>query len=188
MERPAQRPYWRDDVEQGAVEAFQDQHGTFADRIERMLMRCVILGLVALALSQGLQLNRFTRLAALEGVPVHEVTDWSRSPASEGDQATARGRATSAGALTLKVVSVTRRSAPGVRLLVDGKPAGDFAAGSVSVAVKPGQVLSVDGSEAAEPLTFRVVEVAGLASPELGTAVTTRGDRQNLGVARASGQ
>lgn len=188
MERPAERPYWRDDVEEGAVESFQDQHGTFSDRVERVLMRCVILGLVALALSQGLHLNRFTRLAALEGVPVHEVTDWSRSLAGKGPRETAAQQPSGAGALTLRVTSVTRRSAPGVRLLVDGKPAGDFANGSVTVGVKPGQVLSIDGSRMNEPLTFRVVEVAGLASPTLGASVTTRGDRQNLGVARASGQ
>lgn len=181
MERPADRPSWVDDVEQGAVEAFQDRHSTLADRVERFLMRCVILGLVALAVSQGLQLNRFTRLVALEGVPVHEVTDWARSLSGEAV------RADSAPALSIKITSVTRRTVPGVRLLVDGKSVGDFATGSVSVALRPGQVLTIDGSRASEPLTFRVVEVTGLESPALGSSVTTRGDRQSLGAVRAAG-
>jgi len=45
-------------------------------------MRLIVLGLVALALAQLLQLSRFNRLAALEGVPVHELADWSRSLSS----------------------------------------------------------------------------------------------------------
>lgn len=79
MERPTARPEWRDEVESEALESFQARHRRFADRVERVLRRLVVLGLVALALAQMLGMGRFSLLAALEGTPVHEVTDWSRS-------------------------------------------------------------------------------------------------------------
>lgn len=185
MDRLEQRqPYWRDEEEQQEIEEFQDRHQSFADKVERLLIQLVILGLVALVLVQGLQLTRLTRLLALEGVQVGEVADWSRS--LEGSQAVAVGGTTTA--LRLKVSCVTRRYVPGAKLLVDGRVAGDFRTGSVAVELRPGQVLTIDATGLPEALTFRVVEVTGLETPALGTSVTTRGDRQRLGVTKASGR
>lgn len=147
-------------------------------------MQLVILGLVTLLLVQALQLNRFNRLVAMEGVPVHEVADWSRSIGQDQTQ-------TVSGALApmrLKVMSVTRRSIPGAKLLVDGKVVGDFRTGWIALDVKPGQVLAVDGAAYPDPLVFRVVEVSGLAAPVLGASVKTQGDRQRLGVIQAAGR
>lgn len=157
-----------------AIEEFQDRHQLLADRVEQFLRRLVILGLIALALAQTFQLNRFSRLAALEGVAVAEVADWSRSGA--------------AAPMRIRVASVTQRTAPGARLLVDGTAVGDFRTGSVAVEVRPGQRLAIDGTGLEEPLTFRVVEATGVAAPELGTSVTTTGDRQPLGIVRISGR
>lgn len=182
MDRLEQRkPYWREEEKQKEIEEFQDRHRSFSDRVERFLLQLVVLGLVALALVQALQLNRLNRLIATEGVAVAEVKDWSRSLQEEPIVA-ASGTAST---MRVKVMSVTRRTLPGAKLLVDGKPVGDFGTGSVSVDLRPGQVLAVDGAAYPEALGFRVVEATGLAAPSAGTSVTTRGDRQRLGVARA---
>lgn len=188
MDRQEQRkPYWRDEEEQEQEEIaeFQDRHRSFADRVERLLMQLVVLGLVLLVLVQAFQLNRFTRLLLLEGVTAGEVAAWSRPAAAEERVQTASSMAAP---MRLRVVSVTRRTAPGARLLVDGQPAGHFGTGSVAIDVRPGQVLVVDGAGYREPLIFRVVEVSGLADPALGAQVTTRGDQQRLGVVRALGR
>lgn len=79
MERPDACPDWREARDREAVEAFQARHRRLADEVERVLMRLVVLGLVVLALAQTLGMGRLGLLAALEGTPVHEVTDWSRS-------------------------------------------------------------------------------------------------------------
>jgi hypothetical protein len=175
VERP--RVDAREEREQREIERFQDRHRSLADRVERLLVQLVILGLVALVLVQTLQLNRFSRLAALEGVAVAEVADWSRS--QSGDQPAS---------MRVRVVSVTRRTVPEARLLVDGEPVGDFRAGSVEVDVRPGQMLTIDGTGLEGPLTFRVVEASGLASPGLGVSVTTRGDSQSLGRVQVAGR
>gem|GEM_PF-3167570 len=79
VERPAAQADWRTEAEREALESFQDRHGSLADRVERVLMRLVVLGLVVLGLAQSLGLGRLGLLSALEGVPVQEVTDWIRS-------------------------------------------------------------------------------------------------------------
>lgn len=175
MERPGVD--LRREREQRQIEEFQDRHRSLADRVERVLVQLVILGLVALVLVQTLQLNRFSRLAALEGVAVAEVADWSRSHSRD-----------EAAPMRVRVVSVTRRTVPEARLLVDGEPVGDFRTGSVEVDVRPGQILTVDGSGLEGPVTFRVVEASGLASPGLGLSVTVRGDSQSLGRVQVAGR
>jgi hypothetical protein len=184
------RPYWRADDAGGRheteeteeIEHFQDRHQSFADKVERLLMHLVILGLVALVLVQAFQLYRFNWMVAQEGVPVKEVAAWSEAIAAEIG---AEPASAAAAALRLKVMSVSRRSAPDAWLLVDGKAAGHFGTGSVEVQVRPGQVLAVDGSAYREELTFRVVEVTGLAAPGAGAQVKTRGDVQRFGVVKA---
>ncbi len=79
VQRPAEGLDWREERDREAVEAFQARHRRLADAVERVLMRLVVLGLVILALAQMVGMDRFGLLAALEGTPVHEVTDWSRS-------------------------------------------------------------------------------------------------------------
>lgn len=194
VDRQEQRkPYWRDaDEEQEEIEEYQDRHRSFADRVERLLMQMVTLGLVALVLVQAFQINRFTnRLVAMEGVTLSEVSAWSRTVSDQTVQPVQAVQAVSTTAalpMRLRVVLATRRSAPGARLLVNGKAAGDFRTGSVTVDVAPGQVLVIDGSAYPEALTFRVVERTGLDSPALGAVVTTRGDQQRLGVVRQAGR
>jgi len=82
MERPEPPRDWPAEAE--VLQHFQDRHRSFADRVERVLLRLIVLGLVALGLAQSLGLGRFDLLSALEGVPVHEVDDWSRRTGSSG--------------------------------------------------------------------------------------------------------
>lgn len=178
------KPYWRvEEEEQEEVVAFQDRHRSFADKVERVLVQMVILGLVLLVLVQAFQLNRLTRLMALEGLPVGEVASWIPAPVAEPLQAVSG----TTGPMRLRIVLRTRRSAPEARLRVNGNIVGNFQEGSVTVDVRPGQVLAIDGTAYREALTFRVVERTGLDAPELGAQVTTQGDQQQLGIVRAAG-
>lgn len=180
-----ERPYWRRDEDEqesaGEVERYQRQHRSFADKVERVLLQLVVLGLVALVLVQSLQLNRFNNwVLALEGVPVGEVTEWTRT--MERSKATTVGGSL-ASELTVTLASVSRPAAPEVKLLADGRTVGNFAKGELTVTVRPGQELVLDGTGIRQDLTFRVVRTSGLQSPALGRNITVRGDRQSLGVA-----
>lgn len=199
MDRRNQTPYWRDEGDEAGAQRFQERHQTFSDKVERFLMQLVILGLVGLVLVQTFQVmptvRRLTNLVeALEGTPWNEALAWRGDDEGEGTGAVAWQAASGGPAvapvsgtsrsLTLTVDLVSHRSAPDARLLLDGQPAGTFADGRISLQVKPGQVVVIDGGELAEARIFRVIEASGLASPPLGAQVSTRGDQQRLGVVR----
>jgi len=160
---------------------FQDTYRSLSDRVERFLMQVVILGLVVLALVQTLHTNSTARrmlslVEGLEGVPWNQVAAWN------GDVPETVAASSTASPLQVTVVSMSRREAPDVKLLVDGKVAGTFASGSVTAKVRPGQVVSVDGTASAQSLTFRVVGPPTLVRPALGSSVVTQGSIQSLGV------
>jgi hypothetical protein len=178
------RPYRRDEDDEdneADVQAFQGRHRSFSDRLERFLMQLVILGLVGLVLVQTLQVipglrRQMSLVDALEGVTPNERSAWSG----------ASGPATTAAQpLTVTVVLASQRSAPEALLLVDGKAVGNFAGGSVTATVKPGQVVAVDGTGYSQALIFRVVGALGVATPEIGLTVTTHRNQQRLGDVRA---
>lgn len=172
---------------------FQEAHGTFSEKVERLLMQLVILGLVALVLVQTLHINSAARrminfVEAREGVTWNEVTAWQSSldtgslaSASEPDAVPAGADAPTA---VLTVDSLTAPSLPAVRLLVDGQEAGTFAQGRVTHRVRPGQTLVIDATAVKQPLKFRVSGNGGLQSPAVGTEVETRGNVKDLGVVR----
>lgn len=187
----------------------QGAGGGLADWVERLLLQLVILGLVALVLAQMLlaapALRRWLTLAdRLEGVDWASLAPPAAASARPAPAAAAPPPAAPAGAppaaaapeaarpagaqppagrVTLMLIS--RRSAPEVRVLVDGRPAGDFRGGQVTVQVRHGQQIAVDGRGVAAPLTFRVVATHGLQAPALGTQLTTAGDQRSLEAARA---
>lgn len=82
------------------------------------------------------------------------------------------------------VTLISQPSAPGARLLVDGRAAGDFRQGAVTARVRAGQRVEVDGRAVQASLTFRVTMVEGLDEPQLGEQITTDGDLAVLAVAR----
>lgn len=62
--------------------------------------------------------------------------------------------------------------APGAFLLVNGRRAGDFGRGTVTVDVAPGDRLAVDATHSPYPVRFRVVRTApGIARPPAGLVV-----------------
>jgi hypothetical protein len=161
--------------------AFQARHRSLSDRVERFLLQAVILGLVALVLVQTLLISPAIRRVAnltegAEGVPVEQEPAWQAVLAAVADEP--------AGIYQVSVVLTNRPSAPDVALLVGGRKVGTFANPRLDAAVKPGQAVVVDASRHPGSLTFRVVGVQGLVSPELGHEVVTHGDRQTIGVAR----
>lgn len=160
-------------------------------------MQLVILGLVAVVLAQTLAMNPALRqkLNLLEGTDGYALTSdspwWqtltggAHGAAAIPDTPQAVAAATPAAkAYTLTVHLDTMRSAPEAKLLVAGKAVASFADGQATASVEPGQLVAIDGSRYEQALTFRVVAAPGLDSPPLGGEVTTRGDRQSLGVVR----
>ncbi len=186
MDRLDRRRQHRLGLEEASEYAeFQETYRSLSDRVERFLMQMVILGLVALALVQTLHTNTTARrmlsvVEGLEGIPWNQVAAWN----GETPQTIAVSAA--ADPLLVTVVSITRREAPDVRLLVDGKVAGTFASGSVTATVRSGQTVAVDGTATPQALTFRVVGPPSLAKPVLGASVVTHGTVQSLGIVQAA--
>lgn len=173
-----------------AYRRFQETHRSLSDRVERVLMQAVILGLVTLTLVQTLQVVPFIRrqlsiTEALEGITYEEFLAWlPEREAAEPLGLEAAPVSRMADPLTLTVVLVSKERAPEARLLLDGQVVGTFAEAALTVAVTPGQQVEVDGTQVPEALTFRVVGASGLASPALGSSVVTRRSREILGEVR----
>lgn len=129
-------------------------------------MRGAVFGVAALILVQSWLYGglRDTSLMAVERF-------------ENGDPAAARpvmtGPVRSLGRLTIQLTNLP--VAPGVQVLVNGTPVSDFANGRVSLAVRPGDVVEIDGSRHRGQLTFRVVASEGDASRLLGQEITVRG-------------
>lgn len=197
MDRPISMERAEARAEQEA-QAFEQRYVRFSDRLERFLMQAVILGLVGLTCIQTLYVFPPVRrvanaVEALEGIPEEAVTAWNQygggaaTPASATTAGAATpgtgGAVTPAGTGTLTIQLSSKRSAPEVTLLIDGRPAGSFASGKVTARVAAGQSVVIDGSRAREKLDFRVVGSTGLSRPALGTVAVTRSDRRSLGLA-----
>lgn len=184
-------------AEEADRQEFEVRHRRLSDRVERMLMQLVILGLVAVVVMQALLTNGTLRqkLNLLEGTDGYALTTnstWWQSltggaPGAGAPQAVAAATPT-AKSFTLTVQLETMRSAPEAKLLVGGKAVATFQDGQATVSVQPGQLVAVDGSRYDSALIFRVVAAPGLESPPLSSEVTTRGDRQSLGVVRRRAQ
>lgn len=202
MRRSRRRPQEIEDDE-AELDGFRQTHQRLSDRVERLVMQVVILGLVALVLVQMLIVNpSIRRIANLmegtDGVVLTRDPEWLQAlkgmvtpvPAVAGRQQTAAppaepavAAAASLGERELRVVLMNSPNAD-AKLLVGGRTAADFSQGSVTVRVKPGQLVVIDGTHTDAKLVFRVVKADGLAAPALGDEVTTEGNRQRLGVAR----
>jgi len=187
------------DEAEGDVEEYQQTHRRLSDRVERLLMQLVILGLVGLVLVQSMALYPPVRrmINLLEGQdgyalqqdsPVwQQLVERARSTltaANEEPQPQVVPAGAAAANLSITVVLMNAPSAPQAKLLVGGKVAGHFEGGTVTCPVQAGQMVAVDGTGTDQELTFRVVAAPGLSQPVLGHEVTTRGNRQNVGMVR----
>lgn len=176
---------------------YRATHRRLSDRVERLIMQVVILGLVGVVLVQTLAVNpdlrrKLNLLEGTDGYVVREDSSWWQSLApgagdkQVGSDPSQQVAAASSAAerFRLTVLLETTRSAPRVKLLVGGRAVSDFAAGKATAQVKAGDLVAIDATDDDRELTFRVVVSDGLASPALGHEVTTRGDQKSLGVAR----
>lgn len=185
-----------DEAEAQELHEWQATHRSLSDRVERLLMQMVILGLVGLVLVQMLLVSPAIRRMAnlMEGsdaIALSAEPAWQAATASSptltpvreaGPSAVAAGAAPRE--LTITVFLVTKPSEPRARLLVAGRPVGTFTGATVTARVEPGQTVTIDATGVAEELTFRVIGSRDLASPRLGSEVTTLNNKLNLGVVR----
>lgn len=153
---------------------YRTTYRRFSLRMERGLIRVAILALLLLLAVQVVLVvprgERLLSLAAfLEGEPAPAVTSWLGEAERRGEVAVSGG----AGApwaepsITLQVEGGAKLS--GVKLFIDGKVVGDFGKGSLTLAVREGAALSVQGAGLKRPPTLVVTRTAGLTQPKLGS-------------------
>ncbi|MDF2628687.1 MAG: hypothetical protein K0R39_2518 [Symbiobacteriaceae bacterium] len=187
------------DADGSDLAEFRETHRRLSDRVERVIMQFVILGLVAVVLYQTFATipslrAKLNLMEGTDGLALREDSSWWRAlaPGATEKQAggspaavsAAAGQAAAAEKHSLTVLLETTRSAPKVKLLVGGRAVATFATGQVSAQVKAGELIAIDASSDDRELTFRVVKSEGLTSPALNAEVTTQGDQKSLGVAR----
>lgn len=157
-----------------------DRFLLLAHRVERFLLRLVVLSVLLLVAVQGLMMDDqgkrlLTAIDRLEG----------RLPEGESEQAVWVNAAVPRGGVPITLHLITAESAPEARVLLNGTTVARFTTASQQVRVRPGQVLEVDGSAYRQPLLFRVTAVdPSLTSPGLGKEVITQGDVQSFGLVR----
>lgn len=153
---------------------YQTTYQRFSLRMERGLIKVAIFALLLLVAVQVVLVvprgERLLSLAAfLEGEPAPAVTSWLGQAERRGEVVVSGG----AGApwaepsITIQVEGGAKLA--GVTLYVDEKPVGDLGKGSLTVAVKEGAALSVQGVGLKRPPTIVVTRTAGVTKPKLGS-------------------
>lgn len=152
-----------------------------AERVEAALLRAAVVGLLLLLVGQGLLATDarswLSYVYRLEGIAYDPL---------------AMVKPEAVGALylspepdpvpTLTLLVVDRPSAAGLRLLVNGHPVADFAHPQMTVPVRDGDRLDLDGRGVRGSLRVRVVDAApGVRWPPEGLEVAVRGDVRPLG-------
>jgi len=144
----------------------QEWFFNLAERVERALLRLVVLSLVALVgvqalLSYGPARSYLSYVERLEGLEVQPVVLKSNGGGAEGWD------------LTITLVSQPR--APRAVILLNGKEAATFERAEVTLKVKPGDLVELDGTLYRNPLQFRVTATAPeISEPAAGLEVVTR--------------
>ncbi|MHB8926319.1 MAG: hypothetical protein ACYC9Q_01475 [Bacillota bacterium] len=168
------------------------RYGSWAQRVEGTLLRATIAACVLLVVAQFLLTKDDARrllsyVDRLEGVSLNSAL--GDTPASQ----TAAGRREEQGppqpgtpAITLRLAG--RRSARLAVVLVNGNPVARFSGQEVTVGVKNGDLLEVDGADYRTELRFVVVRVSGgVAEPAPGTSAATRRNIAVIGRVKTSG-
>lgn len=155
----------------------QERFFKLAERVERFLLRLVVLSLVALVGVQSLlaygpfrpYLSYVDRLEGLEGQPVMLKSNGGGS-----------------GGWDLTITLVSQPRAPRALLLLNGKEAASFERAEVTLKVKEGDLVEVDGTLYRNPLQFRVTATAHeILEPAAGLEVVTRRSVELVGRIRA---
>lgn len=147
-----------------------------AERVEGFLLRLAVLGLLLLVVSQALLGNDSMRallsyVDQLEGVVYDPATPVTGE--APGASFLSPG---SIDVLTVSVALVNRPRAPGVLLRVNGVSAADFAEPHITLEVRPGDRLEIDGRALDELLVFRIVDASpALVMPQEGMELRVEG-------------
>lgn len=152
---------------------------SWAQRVEKALLRLTIGACVLLVIAQAFLTNDDARrlmsyVDRLEGTSLTAAFD--KGPTSQAAASRARQPVVPlAGAPTVTLRLVGRRSARLAVVLVDGRPAAAFTAGEVVVKVDDGDLIEIDGADYREELRVTVSAVdGGVIEPAPGTTVTTK--------------
>jgi len=162
---------------------FQDRFSQWAERVERSLIRFVILLSIVVVVSQGLLSHEKLRLFLsypdqLEGTAFKEEAKTAFSPAASEKPA---GEKQSREGL-LAITCVTGPRYPQVKILINGKVAGDLGRGSIALPVREGDLVEIDGTGYQAVLTFRLTGVSdNISEPRVGTEVVTHQSIERLG-------
>ncbi len=137
-------------------------------RIEAMLLKVIILGFLLLV---GIQIYQGsgTILTGIEGTFQRSPIDFTSSDVSE-DILEER-----IGALTIEVSDGT--SIPGVKVLINNRPVGDFQYREVTLRVKEGDIIELDGRSCTTQTRFKVTFTSGIILwPTKGMEITLSGE------------
>jgi hypothetical protein len=147
----------------------------WSDRLERVLIRLVVAAAIIVMVAQAL----------LTGNPVKEAT----APVAAPDRQQPYLK-NSAGILQSPVVTLQLKNystLPLARVLVNGESRGEFRDRYVTVFVREGDVLEVDGTRYNRPLDIEVLDVSReVVLPPAGTRIRVEGNISSLGQVRLS--
>lgn len=156
---------------------WEEKFWSTAAKGEKLLLKVVVLGFVALVIAQSLLTNDSMRFylswaERLEGEPFGE---WVSSSARVMDS-----QSELFANLTVELQDFSSLAKAG--LLINGEKAADFRLKQVTVKVFPGDTIEIDGSFYSRPLTFKVVQASShLSQPCLHQLVQTDSNRVFLG-------
>lgn len=138
--------------------------------IDGIALRVVAVTLSCLFVAQALLTNPSVRRVVsfvdrLEGQPIETARRISPEPLPVVPRAWGR--------LTIRLEGGVSKSAV---LLVNGEEVSDFSRGEVTIEVRAGDLIEIDGGTKVQDLVFRVTEASsGMVSPFRGQTVRTRG-------------
>ena len=171
--------HWEESDRFGARDPWRDEEEerpSWLRAVERLFLRLVVPGLVALVLVQVWQHGSFggwLQFTRFEGKAVSP--DQLRAVSGSLPASTAEP-------VQVTVTLVNLQSAPEARLLVDGREVGRFSGASLTVSAAPGSELRLDPGKDQRTLTFRVTALSDRTRlPRLGTEATARGAPASLG-------
>lgn len=165
--------------------SFQERFLSLGDRVERTLVRLVI-GLALLVFLAQAALARpdlrrwLSFVDRLEGVSLATYSTGLAGPPAAAVPSTALGlKAVPGSSLTLSLVG--RKGASWATVLVNGDAAGSLATGSLTCAVRAGDLVEIDPGQRGVALTVKVTGSRGISYPTVGQVITAQNTIARLG-------
>ncbi|MEN6351790.1 MAG: hypothetical protein ABFD08_20690 [Syntrophomonas sp.] len=148
----------------------------FFDKMEKILIRSIVLGLVVLVVVQGLMTKEPWRIYLSWGEKMEGQSIGLPASSQKSDSLTAANKVKSKlnspqSQLTLSLEKFS--SLPEASILVNGKKKADFTNKEVNIEVKAGDVLEIDSSLYNFPVDYQISKISNnLAYPDQGTVYT----------------